>query len=106
MLSGELGGGGRSVDRYGLIDGFATSIVAAPRTLDGQTRTEGPWDGGTDTDFGGRGTGRVARQQRKEREEEGGREGYVQKGTEGRKAAVSTAACARGGTNGYRAIDE
>ena len=83
MLSGELGGGGRSVDRYGLIDGFATSIVAAPRTLDGQTRTEGPWDGGTDTDFGGRGTGRVARQQRKEREEEGGREMYRKERKEG-----------------------
>ena len=81
MLSGELGGGGRSVDRYGLIDGFATSIEAAPRTLDG--RTEGPWDGGTDTDFGGRGTGRVARQQRKEREEEGGRDMYRKERKEG-----------------------
>ena len=44
MLSGELGGGGRSVDRYGLIDGFATSIVAAPQTHDGR-RDHGTDDG-------------------------------------------------------------
>ena len=76
MLSGELGGGGRSVDRYGLIDGFATSIEAAPRTLDG--RTEGPWDGLRRTRDGASGA--------PTKEGEGGRrrEGYVQKGTEGR----------------------
>ena len=43
----------------------------------------------------------MALQQRKEREEEGGRDMYRKE----RKAAVSTAACAHGGSNGYRAID-
>ena len=41
------------------------------------------------------------------KEGEGGRkkEGGICTERNGRKAAVSTAACARGGTNGYRAID-
>ena len=90
---------GRLIDTYGLIDGFATSIEAAPQTLDGRTDhgTEGRTRTSADV---GRGEWR-ANKGRRGRKKEGG------KCTErnGRKAAVSTAACAHGGTNGYRAID-
>ena len=67
---------------------------------------DGGTDHGTDDGHGLRRT-RDGASGAPTKEGEGGRrrEGYVQKGTEGRKAAVSTAACARGGTNGYRAID-
>ena len=80
MLSEELGGGGRSVDRYGLIDGFATSIEAAPQTLDG--RTDHGTEGRTRTSAdAGREEGGAPT---KEGEGERRREGYVQKGTVGR----------------------
>ena len=83
MLSGELGGGGRSVDRYGLIDGFATSIEAAPQTLDG--RTEKLWDGRGRRDGHGLRRKWDGASGAPTKEGEGGRrERYVQKGTEGR----------------------